>query len=276
MSITTRSAAILVAVMLCVGKIGFAQAQLPPQQLTVAFSDPGRVGKVRIDVRTGSITIRGTNRKDVLITARVRDVSGRDQRSSSEPPPAGFRRVPRPNSFDVEESSNVIVVSAGATPGDFDIEVPTRTNLQASLLDGHVNIRDVEGDIEVNNTNGGATMTNVGGAIVANSFNNALKATIARVTPDKPMAISSFNGVVDVTFPASIKAMFKLRSDHGEIITNFDLQMAPSLDSRLESRPGKESRKIEAGRFLLGAANGGGPEIELRSFNGSVYLRKGN
>jgi hypothetical protein len=33
--------------------------------------------------------------------------------------------------------------------------------------------------------------------------------------------------------------------------------------------------RLEVNRAIYGTVNGGGPEIELRTFNGSVYLRKG-
>jgi hypothetical protein len=34
--------------------------------------------------------------------------------------------------------------------------------------------------------------------------------------------------------------------------------------------------RVEIDRSLYGTINGGGPEFELRSFNGNVYLRRGN
>jgi DUF4097 and DUF4098 domain-containing protein YvlB len=278
MTITTRRAAVVVAAILSAGAIGLAQTPAQPERITVPFSDPGRVGKVELDVFGGTVTIRGTNRKDVLITARTREDSGkRGQRPSAELPP-GFRRLPQLNGFDVEESDNHIEISAGVLSAghDFDVEVPTRTNLEVSLVNGsEVNVRDVEGEIEVENVNGGVTMTNVAGAVVADSVNGAVKAVITRVTPDKPMAFTTLNGVIDVTFPAAIKATFKLRSDHGEIITDFDLQMKSEATSRSQSRSGQGPLRIEVNQSMIGLANGGGPEIELRSTNGTIYLRKG-
>ena len=44
---------------------------------------------------------------------------------------------------------------------------------------------------------------------------------------DKAMAFTSFNGPVDVTLPATIKANLKMRSDQGEIFTDFDVQLRP-------------------------------------------------
>ena len=39
--------------------------------------------------------------------------------------------------------------------------------------------------------------------------------------------VQSFNGNVDVTLPASVKANVKMRSNMGEIFTDFDVQMRP-------------------------------------------------
>ena len=34
-------------------------------------------------------------------------------------------------------------------------------------------------------------------------------------------------------------------------------------------------KPIEVNKSITGTINGGGPELELRTFNGSVYVRKG-
>ena len=57
--------------------------QQTPQQITVALSDPGRPAKIELNLVNGGATIRGVNRKDVLIEARPReDGPGRSGRSS--------------------------------------------------------------------------------------------------------------------------------------------------------------------------------------------------
>src|SRR5262249_33183755 len=128
-----------------------------------------------------------------------------------------------------EEERNVIRVSSGV-PGlihgqSFDIQVPLRTNLHLAVVSfGNIAVSDVEGDLELNNINGLITLTNVGGSVVAHPINGKIQATLAKVTPDKPMSFTSLNGAVDVTLPASVKATFKLRSDQGDVFTDFDLQ----------------------------------------------------
>jgi hypothetical protein len=66
---------------------------------------------------------------------------------------------------------------------------------------------------------------------------------------------------VDVTLPSTAKANLKLRSDNGEIHTSFELQLL---------RP-----TLGPNRTLTGTINGGGPDLDLRTLNGNIYIRKG-
>jgi DUF4097 and DUF4098 domain-containing protein YvlB len=123
---------------------------------------------------------------------------------------------------------------------------------------------------------------NVAGAIVASSVNGRVMATMTRVTPNKPMAFTSVNGDIDVTLPPSVTANLKLRSDMADVFTDFDVQIQPAAsaaaveDTRF-SAGGRGGRlRIEVDKFIYGAVNGGGPELEMRTFNGNVYVRKGN
>jgi hypothetical protein len=65
-----------------------------------------------------------------------------------------------------------------------------------------------------------------------------------------------------------------MRSDNGDIFTDFDVQLRQSGEKPSPLRRGQGTR-IEVNRAIYGSVNGGGPEIELRSFNGTIYLRKG-
>ena len=155
--------------------------------------------------------------------------------------------------------------------------MPLRTNLELSSVNGGtITVENVEGELEIENVNGAVALTNVAGSVVANSQNGGVTATLSRVMADKPMAFTSFNGKVDVTMPASIKATVKMRSDNGDVFTDFDIQLQQAPPAGRGNRnPRPPGVKIEVNRAIYGSVNGGGPEIELRSFNGSIYLRKG-
>jgi hypothetical protein len=145
-----------------------------------------------------------------------------------------------------------------------------------ALNSGSVTVENVEGDLEIENLNGPVTLTSIAGSVVADATNGAIKATMTRLNAAKAMAFTSLNGVIDVTLPAAARANLKLRSDMGDVYTDFDIQLGaiPPPPAR-ENRRGGGGTRIEVNKSVTGTINGGGPEIELRSHNGSVYLRRG-
>ena len=278
-----------------------AQAAIQtPQQVTVPLSDPSRPATLRVNLMWGGVTIRGSNRKDVLIEAQSaterrgrgvvysdgggvivlgRGRSGRGDSGRSDSDTTGLRRLTQPGGFSIEENNNEIVLSSGWNNRglDFTIEMPARANLKLSTLNaGPIVVENIDGDIEVNNQNESITMTNVSGSVVANAHNGRLKVEMTRVSPDKPMAFTTFNGPVEVTLPSTLKANLRLRSDHGEILSDFDIQVRPVSASPSQNVRGPDGRiRIEVNQSIQGTVNGGGPEFEFRSFNGSIIVRKG-
>jgi hypothetical protein len=252
--------------------IGTARAQ-QGDQITVPFTDPGRPGNVRISTLNGTVTVRAANRRDVLIETRG-ESRARDRRNDRA---GGLRKLSATPGFEAVEQNNQMVISSHANDDvEMVIYVPTRTNLKVTGTNGGpITVEGVDGDIEVNNVNDSIAIRNVSGSVVAHSTNGDVKATVTRVTAQKPMAFTSLNGDIDVTLPASLKATFKLRSDMGDVYTDFDLQTRTETTTSPNPRREGGAFRIEVNHAITGALNGGGPEVELRTFNGDVYLRKG-
>ena len=269
-----------------------------PQQVTVPLSDPSRPATLRVNLMWGGVTIRGSNRKDVLIEAQsaterrgrglvytdgggliVLGGRGRGVGRGDSSDTTGLRRLTQPGGFTIEENNNEIVLASGWNNRglDFTIEMPARANLKLSTLNaGPIVVENIDGDIEVNNQNESITLTNVAGSVVANAHNGRLKVEMTRVSPDKPMAFTTFNGPVEVTLPSTLKANLRLRSDHGEILSDFDIQVRPVSASPSQNVRGPDGRiRIEVNQSIQGTVNGGGPEFEFRSFNGNIIVRKG-
>jgi len=82
--------------------------------------------------------------------------------------------------------------------------------------------------------------------------------------------------VVDVTLPAAVKGNLKLRSDNGEVFTDFDLKASPQSAATVEDTRRSGGRyRIEVNKAIYGAVNGGGADFDIRTFNGNIYVRKG-
>jgi hypothetical protein len=279
---------------------GQRSAQPDGQQVTVPLSDPSRPATLAVRLVNGGVTIRGTNRKDILIDAEPSDQrrrgrgrggvyidsggggtfivrGGRSGRGGGDGDTSGLKRLTQTPGFTVEGDNNQIQLSSGGNGNsDFVIEVPTRINLKVSTVnDGPIVIENVDGELEVNNTNDSVTLTNVAGSVVANAHNGFLKVVMTRLAGDKAMAFTSFNGNVDVTLPSSTKATLKLRSEMGEIYTDFDVQVRPIVTTPQNVRGADGRIHIDVNRSIQGAVNGGGPEFEFRTFNGNIFLRKG-
>ncbi len=246
------------------------------ETITTPLSDPTRPATVHVGLVMGSITVKGRDIKDVIV-----EVAGSPGRRGPLPDEArGLRRVlPSQPLVSIEEQNNrvEIVSPMGNRPVRLEIQVPRKTNLELSTVNGgNIEVEAVEGELELGNVNGTIELTDVSGAVVAHTVNGRVLATLTRVAPDKPMAFTSLNGVVDVTLPPAIKANVKLRTDNGSAFTDFELQMLPQSGAAIEETHKSGGRyRINVNKMIYGSVNGGGPDIEMRTFNGSIYLRKG-
>jgi hypothetical protein len=269
-----RGAAAL-ALAVATGAVTVAQSQQPAEQFIVSLSDPSRPARVNLDLIHGGVTVRGSNRTDMAIIARPRDE--RLRRGSGNT--SGLRRLSQPAGFSVEEDRNELTIDVDNVNRaiDFELLVPTRTHLKLQVVNGgNVLIENVDGELEIENTNGGITLTNVAGTVIANTTNGNVMARMTSVAAKRPMAFTSLNGNVDVTLPASTRANLRLRSDMGEVLSDFDVQVAPGPPATVsDNRRGGGRFKIDVNKSILGTINNGGLEIEMRTFNGNVYLRKG-
>jgi hypothetical protein len=248
-------------------------------RVTVPLSDPSRPALIDVSLVHGSITVRGANRKDVLVVARPE--TDRPSRRSN-PDATGLRRIPQTAGFRISEEGNRVKIGSESPNRSitFEIEAPSRSNLKLSTVNGgEILVENIDGELDLTNTNGGITMNNVAGSVNAGTTNGSVRATMSRVTAERTMAFTSLNGTVDVTLPPATRANLRMRSDNGDVYSDFDVQLAPSApliqENSQESRSRNGRYRISRNRSIVGAINGGGPEFELRTFNSNVYVRRG-
>src|SRR5689334_4592012 len=78
-------------------------------QVTVPLTDPSKPAAIHVSLVHGSITVRGTNRRDVLVTAHP-DAERPSRRF--DPDATGLRRLPQTAGYRVSEDNNRVNVSA--------------------------------------------------------------------------------------------------------------------------------------------------------------------
>jgi len=179
----------------------------------------------------------------------------------------------------VEESDNVITVGTRAINDNIElsIQVPFNTSLKLHAVNGgDILVDHIVGDVEINNTNGNATATHISGAAVVHALNGKVLVSLDKVTADKPMSFSSLNGQIDVTYPPDIKATLNMKSEQGEIYSDFDIAMSKTKAKVEQSSQGRRGRyRISMEKGMEGTINGGGQQLTFKNFNGDIYIRKG-
>jgi hypothetical protein len=291
---------VLACLVLVAGVVSFSQ-EGRADRATVSFSDPSKPGFLEVGVHRGSITVKGYNGKEVIIEARaitrkiedpdeeaqLREVARADRTRArteeEEKKPKnteGMRKIQAPmvTGLSVEEKNNKmeVDVSSMRQAVDLTLQVPFSTSLELSAhMDGDITVENIAGDIEVNHHAGALNLTGISGTVVAHTFSGDVTVTFAKVTPDKPMSFSTWGGDIDVTFPSSVKATVKMKSEHGEIYSDFDIQIDTSVQKvEKDERKDGGKYKINFDKYIVGKINGGGPDFQFNTYGGDILIRK--
>ncbi len=264
---------VLLTILAAAGVAAWAQ-DASSEHITAPFSDSSRPKMVKVSLINGSINVKAYNGKEVIVEARG---DGRGRRRP-EPPP-GMHRIDTSPGLQVEESENTIVIGVSDInrTSEISLQVPVDTSLRLrSINGGNIGVEGVSGDLDIDNTNGNVTVSHVSGSVVAHALNGRVLVSLDRVTPNKAMSFSSLNGNVDISLPADVKANVKMKTDNGEIYSDFDVKLDTSARQPIVegNRSGGGMHRVRFDKGVSGTINGGGPEMQFTTFNGNIFIRK--
>jgi hypothetical protein len=254
-----------------------ASAPGQAERIAVPLSDPAKPARLEVALLGGSITVRGHEGREVSVEVRTRP--DEDEKPCRGCDRSGLTRLANTASgLVIEEQDNRVKIKSQLSNREIDIvvTVPTRTSLKLSVVnDGDIVVTGVDGELEVQNTNGAVTMTDVAGTVVAHALNDDLKVSMTRIDA-KPMSFSSLNGDIDVTLPADARVNVKMESGMGDIESDFAVEMLPaSATQKVEDKRGQGGAlRIVVDKAMVGRINGGGPEMTFKNFNGDIRIRK--
>jgi len=242
-------------------------------EFAVPLTDPAKRGKLKAHLNYGSVTVKGTARKDVLVKYTSEADEDDDRKESKD----GLRRISGGGmDLEVTENANAVKVSSDSWNNkmNLEIEVPAGFDLDVSTYnDGDLMITNIQGEVSLTNYNGDITALNISGSVVATTYNGEIKVTLDKIAEGTPMSYSTYNGDIDITFPAAVKATLKLKTEQGDIYSGFDVDFKSS--GPIQKKDAKSGvYKVTIDEWKRGDINGGGPEITLRNYNGDIFLRK--
>jgi len=251
--------------------LGFIQSETfcQSEQLVINLTQTSLPGQLTFENPKGSIKVTGYDGEVILVTGTLRF------REAEKIVNNGMKRIDQ-NALDIsaEVNGNNVTLQCrtiGKTV-DFDIKVPRNFSLKLKSLDnGIVEIFNINGEIEVEDANGDIKLENISGSAVLSSVYGKISAVFREVNPNSPMMFTSFEGDITLTFPTAINARLKMKSEKGEILSDFDIKPVKrqSVVTRVEN-----SRIYSLEDWVVGSINTEGPEYIIKNYNGDIYLRK--
>jgi Toastrack DUF4097 len=248
------------------------------QHLTIPLSDPAQPAKIEVSLVMGSLTVVPGKAGEVLLTASPgSDEGDNDSDGDRNDDRAGMHRLPNPSlGLEAQEKNNKVEIGADSWshPIDVRLEVPAASSIDASTVnDGDITVEGLSGELVLHNTNGGIEVRGVTGPVNATTVNGDVKVVFGPKLAAAAMAFSTLNGDVDVTLPGGSNLDVLLRSDNGDILSDFDVALQ-TKPAKVEEDRKKGKYRIAVSKELAGKIGSGGPELFLKTFNGDILLRK--
>lgn len=139
----------------------------------------------------------------------------------------------------------------------FTVRVPAGVQFVGRTVNGQVDAMQLNGDLDLTTVNGSISFSTTGTAR-ANTVNGSIRGQMGRADWTDRLEMSTVNGGITLTFPASLSTDLRATTVNGDIETDFPMTIT-----------GRVAR-----RRIEGTIGGGGRTLSLDSVNGSITLRK--
>ncbi|MDH4196444.1 MAG: hypothetical protein OEW05_03450 [Candidatus Aminicenantes bacterium] len=250
---------------------------------TLRFADSSRPGRVVVDNIFGFIHVEGYDGRDVELALTKTVFARNDARLQAALAEVKLDITEKAATVDLyvdgpfRDHERDRRVRERRDPGyivryDFTLRVPRRIDLDlATVTDGDVLVRGVEGNFAIHNVNGKVRLDAVAGSGEAETVNGEVRVVFRRA-PGSDCFFKTLNGDVTLTFPGVPSADFRVKTMHGEIYTDFDTTPLAPLPPTTERREGKFVYR--ANRYSGVRTGKGGPEVRCETMTGDILIRR--
>jgi len=170
--------------------------------------------------------------------------------------------------LNVEKEGNRVMVSyllPFTQQKEFTLQVPE--NMALSISSGCENNNDLyiskmKDEIEIQTCHS-INLQQVTGPLVLTTIAGNIDISFSTLNTQKPFAINSVSGEIDITLPSKLAADVEMGTVTGSMYSDFDF-----------SNTRKDLNQV-GGNHLNYKMNGGGTRISIVTVSGNIYLRKG-
>jgi hypothetical protein len=139
---------------------------------------------------------------------------------------------------------------------DFTVRVPAGVGFVGRTVNGAVKALSLGGEVEAKTVNGNVHVSTTQSA-EASTVNGSIVATLGSMGSSESLEFRTVNGRITVELPETAGAAVSAETVNGDIATDFPL----TVKGRFSARK------------ISGTIGKGGPELILRTVNGSIRLR---
>jgi hypothetical protein len=155
---------------------------------------------------------------------------------------------------------------------NYKLRIPRNVNVKfATINNGHVEIKNIQGEIYVSNVNGDVSVREVAGNLKASTVNGTLDISYNSMDADFG-EFNTVNGTIYVFVPDNGKGVFNFDTRWGEVFSEFefDEKMAPKLKTE---RDGSKTRykMVNSNGYRIGK---GGPQLDFETLNGDIRIKR--
>lgn len=214
-------------------------------------------GGLEVNARpNGGITVRGWDRDEVLVRARVRTQGPTEQEAREL---ASEVRVVTEEGRIRSEGPRWENWNRRGWTVSYEVFVPRQTDLDLTSVNGGLDVSEVEGELQLSTTNGSISLERVAGSVRGRTTNGALD---VRLSGDRwngsGLDLETTNGGVTLTIPENYSARLETRTQNGGMSIDFPVTLQGRIGKRIETD--------------LGA---GGAPIRVETTNGAIRIRRG-
>jgi DUF4097 and DUF4098 domain-containing protein YvlB len=213
----------------------------------------------------GHINIRAWDQPRIHIHA-VKHVESRDADAARSAMKALTLTVSQPNGglrIDTKypkSNDGILEWIAGTSVNlsvTYEVVVPRTMNLQIENTNGGVEASDVSGSHRVETTNGHIRLARCAGDLDAETTNGGIEAELTSVTAGHVVRLETTNGAIRARLPRKLAASLDASTTNGGIESDLPVATRGKLEKHT----------------LRGTINGGGPDLRLRTTNGSIHIQ---